>query len=602
MKQFIKIVIASTIGSFIAVGLLFFVMVSSFMALTMASISPSSHLGMQIKSQKIKDSSVLRLTLHGALEDRMSFSNFFQINPKKPLALGLYEITRVLKKAAKDNRIKGILIEFEDLRSGMANIEALRRQIVRFKESGKFVLAYGESYGELDYIVASAADEVILYPKGEFEWNGLAAKIMYFKNTFGKLEIIPQEFRVGRYKSVAEPFTSEKMSKESREQTDAILKTWWQQMLSYAKDKTKLSVDELNLLANDMSVLYPEQAKAHGFVDVLSSIEGVNKKVLELTGVKEKPRYVDWKSFYRTEVKSVGKAQDTKAKKKLAIVFAKGAISKQSDVHKEGIGSDPFLKMFNKIRQDKDIKAVVLRVNSPGGDALASDVIWNSIEFLKKQKPVVTSFGNVAASGGYYISAGSQYIFAEPTTITGSIGVIGLLFITKKFFNNKLGVTLDTTKTHRFADFAPHLVQRPFDTEEKAKVKDYVGRIYGDFLNVVTQGRPSLKTNEQTHELAQGRVWVGADAKDRGLVDELGGLEAAISKAAELADLGDQYQVEVYPKKRGAFEELLFQISGLSSKIVSRFLPDVFKSLLTKKKTKLHKNIQTRIPFDLEIH
>ncbi len=599
MKQFIKIVFASMIGTSMALGFLLFSIIS--LSMTLAVVAGGSQSQWKSDFGNIRDSSVLKLVLDGSLKDRGGSSDYYSLFLDSEPSMGLYEITRVLREAAGDQRIKGLFMEFRDFQSGSANAESLRREVINFKKSGKFVMAYAETYGERDYIVASAADEVILYPRGNFHWNGLATELMYFKNTLDKLEVVPQVFRVGRYKSAVESFTREKMSEDSRQQISALLKTQWRQLLDYAKEKTQLSLNELNALAGNLSVFYADQAKEKGFVDQLASMEEVENKLMELTGTKEKPNYVGWKSFHRFVLKQKEMSSNGD-QKKVALVFANGSIysgqSSYGDSDKN-IYSVDFSKMLKKIRRDKDIKAVVLRVNSPGGSALASDVIWTSTQWLKAEKPLVTSFGNVAASGGYYISAGSQYIFSEPTTITGSIGVFGLIPATERFFNNKLGMTFDGVKTHSFSDIS--ILKRPFNSQESAQIQGMILRTYKDFLKAVTDGRQTLKTVNQTHEIAQGRVWTGKEAMEKGLVDELGSMEQAIVKAAKLAGL-DKYQVEVYPRELSPFEEIFYRFADISSHVVIQFLPDGFKNLLSGKKQEFHEKIQTRIPFDMEIN
>ena len=599
MKQFLKIVVASMIGTFMALGFLFFSIV--FISINLAVSTAKNQSQWKTDFGKIKDSSVLTIVLDGSLKDHSGPSDYYSLLFEGEPSMGLYEITRVLREAARDDRIKGLFMEFRDFRSGSANAESLRREILGFKKSGKFVMAYAESYGERDYIVASAADQVILYPRGNFYWDGLATKIMYFKKTLEKLEVVPQAFRVGRYKSAIEPAIREDMSEASREQVNAILNVYWQQLLGYAREKTQLSLDELNALADNLSVFYADQAKEKGFVDELASKEKVEKKLMELTGAKEKPNYVGWRSFYRFAIK--GKEMiSADDKKKVALVFANGSIKSGKPSYgrsSEDIYSGELSKILRKISRKENIKAVVLRVNSPGGSALASDVIWTSTRWLKAKKPLVTSFGNVAASGGYYMSAGSQYIFSEPTTITGSIGVFGLVPATQRFFNQKLGVTFDTVKTHSFSDIS--ILSRPFNSREKTKVQEMVVHIYRDFLKAVTEGRQTLKTIKQTHEIAQGRVWTGKEAMEKGLVDELGGVEQAIAKAAELAKL-DKYQVEIYPKERSPFEDIFHHFTDMSSRLMIGLLPDTFKNFFKKEQSEFYEQIQTRIPFDLEIN
>ena len=644
MKSFLKTILASMIGTFISLGLLFFVAISvllSFAVSLEGNLKKAQTFQWAPAPEPIQDSSVLKLVLNGELQDHASTTNYSLFSYRSHHPLSLYEITQTLRKASQDKRIKGLLIEFKNFQSGPANAESLRREIVKFKDSGKFVITYAENYDELDYIVASAASEVSLYPIGLFEWNGLATKLMYFKNSLSKLEITPQVFRAGRYKSAIEPFTQEKMSEASREQANAILNTHWQQILRYAKEKTKLSLDELHSLAKNKSFLHSQEAKEMGFIDRLNSKQNLEKRILELTKTKgNQPLYTNWRSFYRSidqnrvittspspqaqqtasksekqkeenantadEGKTTqrGKVSGTK-NNKVALIFLKGSIwegeGPYGNALNEDIYSDDLSKMLNEIRDNEDIKAVVLRVNSPGGSALASDVIWTATQSLKEKKVLVSSFGNVAASGGYYISSGSQYIFSEASTITGSIGVFGVSFATEKFFNEKLGTTFDTVKTHPFADIES--LFRPFNNLEKAQLQSFVDSTYKRFLEIVTLGRPTLESEQQSHEVAQGRVWIGEEAQRQGLVDELGGLEDAIAKAVELAQL-DNYSIDVYPKEAHFFGKILHRFTDMSSQLQNHFIPNNVKKLFTElfKKSDSSSELQiyTRLPFDLK--
>ena len=592
MKQFSKIVFASMMGTFMALGFLFFVMIA--MAAGLAGSSKNS--GWEAGTGAIEDKSILLIRFEGPLKDHVKKRDLLSsiLKYDEPPVTGLYELSRVLGKAAGDDRIKGVALRFDSMASGLANAEALRRELVKFKQSGKFLIAYSEVYSEVDYVVASAADEVILYPKGYFEWDGLFGKVGYLKNTMKKIDVVPQIFRVGKYKSAIEPFITDKMSEASREQMGALLDGSWKQLLKYAAEKTKLSEEELNSLANNMAVLYAKDALEKGFVTQLASVEEVEEKMKELTGVEDKPKYVSWRRYYSEMKENQGKLKDNR----VAVVFAEGGINIEDDG--DGISSKKLTRILHEIRDEEKVKAVVIRVNSPGGSALASDIIWTATQWLKDDKPVITSFGNVAASGGYYMSAGSQYIFAEPSTITGSIGVFGLSFATQKMWNDHVGMTFDTVKSHRFSDMES--LVREMDLEERNKMQAMVESIYEDFLNVVTTGRESLQAREQTHEIAQGRVWIGSTAKEIGLVDEMGGISEAIAKAAEFAKLED-YSVEVYPKELSPIQEFVKQMGEATVKISLSIIPESLKVFIEQKDGKpLHQRVMTRLPYDIEIH
>ncbi len=590
MRQFFKVVLASMTGTLLAFGFFFFLA----MAMVAASlISDPSALETDLTS--VKDQSVLTFNLDGPLKDHTRRKSLFSslMNYSEPPISGLHEMTQVLKAAAGDDKIKGLLLNFSNFQSGLANAEALRREVVEFKKSGKFVIAYAEYYSEIAYLLASASDEVVLYPKGFFEWDGVFSKMGYFKNTLKKLDVVPQVFRAGKYKSAIEPFINDEMSEESREQITDILDLAWLQILKYAEEKSKLSKEELNQLAENSDVLYAEKALKKGFVNRLASFEEVETKLMELTETDKKPNYIGWRAYQSLEMDKLKKTK----KDKVALVFAAGEINSSSE-DDEAISSKQMSKLLNEIRRDEKVKAVVIRVNSPGGSALASDVIWTSTQWLKDAKPVVTSFGNVAASGGYYMSAGSQFIFAESTTITGSIGVFGLTFATEKFFNDKIGMTFDTAKSHTFADL--EALERELSPQEFQIMQKMVDTIYEDFLSVVSQGRETLNSRDKVHELAQGRVWMGSRALEFGLVDAIGGIEQATAKAAELANIKD-YQVEVYPKELSAFEEFIKQFGDVSLKTLKSFLPEVFFKHVVRQESKKTDRIMTRLPFDIEI-
>ena len=594
MRQFLKVVLASTLGTFLALGFLFLMVASVLVAFSSGGVD-----GLDPSMGAVRDKSVLRLNLDGILQDKTTRGSLISsiTNYNAPPELDLFEISQVLDKARQDDQIKGLFLHFKSLRSGLANAEALRRKIVEFKGSGKFVIAYSETYSELAYMVASAADEVVLYPKGYFEWDGLFSTVSYVKNTLQKLDVVPQVFRAGKYKSAIEPFISDKMSPESRQQIEEIISVAWGQIRKHAAEKTKLSEEELEDLAEKADVITADQAFQKGFVNLLASFEEVENKLVELTGVEDEPRYSHWRGYLKNNIlPSLGGSQ-----KKIAVLFADGGISSQ-DRDGEGISSDRVVKILDEIRRDEDIKAVVIRVNSPGGSALASDVIWTSSQWLKEEKPVVTSFGNVAASGGYYMSAGSQYIFAEPTTITGSIGVFGLSFATQDFWNKKIGMTFDTVKSHRFSDLES--LVREMDPTERLKMQTMIDQIYDDFLGVVVKGRANLKDREQAHEIAQGRVWIGSRAKEIGLVDELGGLDQAIAKVAELAELSE-YKLEIFPKPKSPFEQFMAQMGEVSVMTLQSLVPESLRTVLQQglstHKKEMKDQIMTRLPFDIVI-
>jgi protease-4 len=492
-----------------------------------------------------------------------------------------------LKEAAKDENIKGIYLRLRHVQSGWAKLESFRRLLKNFKKSGKFIYAYSEAYDEKLYYLASVATEIYMYPKGEIEWNGIYSKSMFFKKTLEMLEVEPTLIRVGRFKSFGEMITKEKMSDENRYQLNELTSSLWKTILAeIAEDRKELSADQLNLYASQLEITNAQQAFNAKFVTELLPIEEVEKKLLKASGVKDdEPRLLSW-SFYHeaTEGRSFLSNKD-----KIAVILAEGEIQLGSGSSNEIIYSDELSGLIRELAKEKEVKAVVLRIDSPGGSALASDVIWRSLDYLKKSKKLVSSFSDVAASGGYYIAAGSDYIFAEPNTVTGSIGVFGIVMNTEKFFDHKLGVTFDQVKTHPSADMMTGRALTPFEIQ---KIQLEVNDIYKTFVNVVRNGRKPLAAEGAVEQIAEGRVWAGNRAKEIGLVDGLGSLEDAINKAAELAKL-KKYEVVMYPREKKFFDRILASMGNVIT------LPVWLQAILTPKEQR-NEHMYTRVPYLIE--
>ena len=576
MKNFLKWVLISGLGTFLGLALMSFIFFSII-------VSPSNWAEGEEDGNSIdsKDSMVLTFKLHGKLVERLDREDQLSqlLTLKGSSSAGLFRLTQVLREATTDKKIKGLFLDLRGFYGPMALVEALHREVLRFKKSGKFVLAYGDFYTERSYLLASAADELVLYPQGYMEWNGVAARLTFLKKTLNKLEVFPQVFRMGRYKSAIETYTREKMSAENREQIRSVVSTIWNQILSYANQKTKISKEKLNQIAGEQPILRGEQALKTGLVDQLDSLEGVKKKLMELVGGEKEPNSIQWSTYYEKFVRG----KEKKESKIVAVVFAQGSVLLESPDNKN-ISSKKLSKTLRKLSKDPKVGAVVLRVDSPGGSALASDIIWRSVKELNKQKPVVASFGSVAASGGYYISAGAQAIFAEPTTITGSIGVFGIKWNSKNFWKNKLGVTFDTEKTNPYADMESTVGQ--LNPKERSIIQSLMEDIYKDFLNVVVEGRTAFKTREELEPLAQGRIWTGLEAQKVGLVDQIGGLPAAVEYVAKKAQLKD-YQMKVYPKSQPLWVYLMKTLGGV--RVFQWFWPSLFIPLQEALKTPLEK-------------
>lgn len=555
--NFFKTVLASAIGTiigFIMLNVIFFFLLFVVIGGLIASQSLKKDV-----SSIIEDKSIISLNIEGSLEERRAPTDVIEdiLYAEKSRDIGLYELEKALEHAASDSKISGMYLRLRGVSAGWGKVEALRKLIKKFKDSGKFVYAYSEAYDEKLYYVATAANEILMYPKGEFEWDGIYSQSMFFKKTLEKLELEPNLIRAGRFKSAGEMVTQEKMSEENRLQVSEITNTVWAHVVAeIAKDKPELKVEDLNSYAHNLSITTATQAYNAKLVTQLIPIEEVEAKLVKATGLKddEEPRMVNWYSYYEKNFEPPkGKGHQ------VAIIMADGEIHSGKGSGSQGIFSDEMSVLIRDLAREKDVKAVVLRVNSPGGSALASDVIWRSLEYLKKKNiKLVTSFSDVAASGGYYIAAGSDYIFAEPTTITGSIGVFGLMFNAQRFFDNKLGITYDEVKTHPSSDMMTGV--RKLTTFEHESIQRNVNSTYKTFLSVVRQGRKKFSSEEDVNDVAEGRVWVGSKALEIGLVDEMGSMEQAIAKAAELAQITD-YEVVVYPDQK-KFIDRIFESLG----------------------------------------
>ena len=555
MKKFLKTVFACSIGTFFGLSLLIFFGLVFLIAI--ANLSPS-----RMGERDIKDKSILFLPLKGEIVERKDF--FFwdgEVAPpffQGPRRLGLFEIQESLRKAKDDDKILGVYLKIGHLKTGWASAEAIHRALLDFKASGKFVQAYGEHFNEKNYYIASAADRIYIYPEGSFELNGIAVVPLFAKGALEKLGIHPQILRVGEFKSAAETFTEEKMSEKSRLQTRELINDVWNHFVQEVAARRELDPQIFNQLASNLKVLRASEALENSLVDKPSSEQQVIEllKTLAETSKDDKPPLVHFNRYFRQQQRSF----DLKDKPRIAVIFATGGII-SGDSTEGFVGSETIVRALRNIGREKNVKALVIRVNSPGGSALAADVIWRQTLELKKTKPVIASFGDVAASGGYYISSGADYIFAEAKTLTGSIGVFGMFFNTKKFFNGKLGVTFDRVLTHPYSDVGSS--SRDMTSFERNRIQSTVNETYAQFLRVVKQGR-NFQTDEETDRLARGRVWSGLQAQQVGLVDEQGGIMEALQKAAEVSQLGDSWEVEVFPREKNFFEELISAIGEMS--------------------------------------
>ncbi|GAB2685520.1 signal peptide peptidase SppA [Mucilaginibacter koreensis] len=535
MKQFFKFVLATIVG-IIACFIVFILIV--------VALIPSGD------SKDVEDNSVLHLKLDKPVVERKPDNpfaglDFLNLGDK---SIGLNAILADIKKAKSDDHIKGIYID-ESSVSGEATTEEIRNALIDFKKSGKFIIAYSETYTQSFYYLASVADKVYLNPKGIFDFGGFSSQITFFKGALDKLGIEAQIIKVGTYKSAVEPFFLNKMSDANRQQVSSYLGSMYDHFLTNISTARHVNKDSLFSIANQLKIQYPEDALKYKLVDGLKYKDEVLAELKQRTGITEK------KDLHNVELADYDKGNDkkaddddkTSAKNQIAVVYASGEIN-GGEGDDNSIGSETISAALRKVRLDDDVKAVVFRVNSPGGSSLASNTIWREVVLTRKVKPVIVSMGDYAASGGYYISCAADSIFAQPNTITGSIGIFAILPNLQHFLNDKLGVTVDGVKTGKYADLGD--ITRPLTADERLILQNQVNRGYDDFTKIVAEGRH--KTQAYINSIGQGRVWTGTQALKIGLVDRLGNINDAIVSAAKKAGVKD-YTLSAYPKQKGIF-------------------------------------------------
>ncbi len=593
MRQFLKVVFASMLGTLL-IGVVLIVLFFGMLAAAAAG------LGSKGKPVKLKDGSVLQLTLDAELVDRGDEEQMdFDFGPfQGESQTGLNQVLDALQRAKTDEKIEGVFLDLTMVNGGFATLREIRNKIIEFKqESGKPVVAWAEFYTQGSYYLATAADKVYLQPKGMLDYRGLHSEYMFLKGLFEKLDIDMQFIRGSnnRFKSFGEVYTEDHMSDANRAQIELILKGLWADHRAAVSAKTGLSAAELDTIANTLAARNDTTARDLKLVDALMYRDEVLADLKERMALdKEKDiAFVSLGKYLRS-----GEKEEKESESKVAVVYAEGAID--SGESEDGIGSTSLSATLREAREDSTIKAIVFRVNSPGGSGLASEVIWREVKLAAEAKPVVVSMGDVAASGGYYISCPATKIYAEPTTITGSIGVFGLIPNMQGFFNNKLGITFDGAKTHGFADM--YTVNRPLSETERLMIQQFVDEFYNGFVERVAEGRKLSRA--QVDSIGQGRVWTGTDAKERGLVDELGGLEDAIKAAATLASLTDYEKVEL-PEQEDFLKKLLKDLNTETKAWVAReYLGDdaqLLEQYRRAREAKAQTGILARMPYDLVI-
>jgi len=587
MRQFFKFMFASMFG-FIIAGLVLIFIVAGIIGAAVSSVGGDNE-------ANVKDKSILQISFNEEIHDRSNDNPFAGIKNgifETEKKLGLYHILNAIENAKTDSKIKGIFLDLEGVNTGIASMNEIRNALLDFKKSNKFIVAYSEAYSQKSYFMASVANAIYLHPQGDLEWKGLGAEFMFLKHTLEKLEIEPQIIRHGKFKSAVEPFTEEKMSAANRIQTRSYMSDIWKSMVNGVAQQRKINANQIQEFANQISIQTPEDALKLKFVDKLSYRDELMKDLKKNVGIAENEKLSFVKlNKYEGSVKSVIDSN------KIAVNYAEGEIeSGKGD--EESTGSESIAQEISKAANDDNIKAIVLRVNSPGGSALASDVIWRETKLAAAKKPFIVSMGDVAASGGYYISCGAQRIFAQPTTITGSIGVFGLMFNVQKMLNNKLGITIDTLKTAPLADIGSGT--RSMTAQERTIIQNSVERVYSTFIGRVAEGRK--KSVADIDSIGQGRVWSGEDAKELGLVDEFGGINDAIAYAAKKANL-DKFRVLELPKPKNAMEQIFKKMDDeTETKILSNQLGRAYPYYKKLNHLLQLKGIQARMDYDLEIY
>lgn len=586
-RKFWRVVFGSMLGFFfsmILVSILYMVMLISMVA---------AFSSMDKDSAGVKDNSILKINLTQSVTERAMdvpfemFNNYYS-------QIGLDDVLASIKNAATDPKIKGIYINSATVSASPATVKEIHDALLEFKKSGKFIYAYSDVYAQNGYYLASVADKIILNPTGSLDFKGYAMQIMFYKGLIDKLDVDVQVVRHGQFKSAVEPYILDKMSEANREQLTLLTNTLWDVFISDISASRKIPADTLNAIADNLLCALPKDALRLKLVDKIGFPSDMEKLLKDKLNVAEDK---DLNFVTIEKYKKSIQNNDSKVTDKIAVVYAVGNINDGKGDNNQGIYSESFIKEFKKAYKDKDVKAIVLRINSPGGSALASENIWQEIEKAKKAgKVVVTSMGDYAASGGYYIACNSNYIIAQPNTITGSIGVFGMIPSFQNTLKNKLGVTIDGVKTNKHSDYGTGF--RPMDETELMVMQKSVEDIYSTFTKRVADGRKM--TVAQVDSIGQGRVWAGADAIKIGLVDKLGSINDAIDKAAQLAKIS-KYAIVYYPKQKDWFTMLFSKEDEVDAALRAKlgrfyFTYEGLNQLMSQE------GVQARMPMEIYIY
>lgn len=587
MKTFLKMLLASILGGLILLFLAFIFIVS------IASLADTK--------TEISKNTVLKFDLNTIIYDRADnnpLAGFdpFRLTPET--ALGLNQVIGGLKAAAEDDNIEGVYLNGGIPLTGSATLKEIHKALKEFKASGKFVIGFSDVLTQKGLYLSTAADTFYVNPEGAIEWNGLNASVTYYKEALAKIGLQPEVLRAtnNRFKSAVEPYLLQEMSEANRTQLSTLLFSVWDTYLTDIGAEKNISKEKLNALADDFSMVNPKNAVKEGLIGAT----GYYDEVLEKLRAKTNSEKIDDIKYVSLQKYSEGKKlAGTKSltSNRVAVIIAQGEI-RDGEGSEYTIGSIRISEAIRKARLDKKVKAIVLRINSPGGSALASEVIWREVDLARQAKPVIASMGDVAASGGYYIAAYADTILAQPNTITGSIGAFGLFFTGEELMRDKLGLNIETVPTNKYSDLGTF--DRALTDGERAMLVNQVDRIYGTFKQRVATGRNM--TLAYVDSIGQGRVWSGTDALNLGLVDLLGGLDDAIAIAANKAGISDEYSVSVYPELEDPFTQLVKQFGGsIRTNILEQELGSYAKYFELLKDVKNREGMQTRMEYDLKI-
>ena len=591
MKDFLKFTLATVTGIILSSIVLFIIGMVTLFGIMAASDTETI----------VKKNSVMILDLNGTLVERTQedpLGILSQLFNDDSNTYGLDDILSSIKKAKENEDIKGIYLQANSLGTSYASLQEIRNALLDFKESGKFVIAYADSYTQGLYYLSSAADKVLLNPKGMIEWRGIASTPLFYKDLLQKIGVEMQIFKVGTYKSAVEPFIATEMSPANREQVTTFISSIWSQVTEGVSASRNIPVDSLKAYADRMLMFYPaEESVRCGLADTLVYRNDVRDYLKRLVDIDEDDNLSMLGLGDMINVRKI--VPKHKSGNIIAVYYASGEITDYpgSATSEEGIVGSKVIRDLRKLKDNDDVKAVVLRVNSPGGSAFASEQIWYAVKELKTKKPVIVSMGDYAASGGYYISCGADTIVAEPTTLTGSIGIFGMVPNVKEL-TDKIGLSYDVVKTNKYADFGN--IMRPFSEGEKALLQMMVAEGYDTFITRCAEGRHTTK--EAIEKIAEGRVWTGEAAKELGLVDELGGIDKALDIAVAKARVGG-YTIVSYPEKKDVLSSLLDTkpTNYVESQLLKSKLGEYYRQFGLLTNLKEQSMIQARVPFELNI-